>query len=51
MADIYSKNVNLFLDPSFKSLKILSKLGSLVRKSEWPIEVKRNHTDNPFKRN
>ncbi|CAK62836.1 unnamed protein product (macronuclear) [Paramecium tetraurelia] len=51
MADIYSKQVNLFLDPSFKSLKILSKLGSLVRKSEWPIEVKRNHTDNPYKRN
>ncbi|CAD8122370.1 unnamed protein product [Paramecium sonneborni] len=53
MADIYqnSKQVNLFQDPSFKSLKILSKLGSLVRKLEWPIEVKRNHTDNPFKRN
>ncbi|CAD8209393.1 unnamed protein product [Paramecium pentaurelia] len=51
MADIYSKQVNLFLDPSFKSLKILSKLGSLVRKSEWPIEIKRNHTDNPYKRN
>ncbi|CAK63963.1 unnamed protein product (macronuclear) [Paramecium tetraurelia] len=51
MADIYSKQVNLFLDPSFKSLKILSKLGALVRKSEWPIEIKRTHTDNPFVRN
>lgn len=51
MADIYSKQVNLFLDPSFKSLKILSKLGALVRKSEWPIEIKRTHTDNPFIRN
>jgi hypothetical protein len=39
------------MDPSFKSLKILSKLGSLARRSEWPIEIKRNHLDNPFKRN
>lgn len=39
------------MDPAFKSLKIISKLGELARKPKWPIEIKRNHNDNPFKHN
>jgi len=49
MSDILTKSQNFLQDPSFKAVKILSKLGELVRKVDWPLEIKRNHTDNLYK--